>query len=144
MILLLSKHSGGIILLDAELYYMVCYLTRLIDWCCHRPSKQWIQLEQLESSIPLMALPLCNASDPQRTKHTPRSAQHGQFVNLLEKYHLSLSPSSFLPVIANHLFSSLPGGPLQRTQSSSVTPRVPAAKCKQNGRSWGIPLTSLL
>lgn len=54
----LAKTHGGITVVDANLYYAACHLTRTLDWSCIREMKQWKILEQAQTKIPLASLPM--------------------------------------------------------------------------------------
>lgn len=55
--LTLPKQLGGLGLPDIQKYHWACHLTRVVDWHIHRPSKDWITLEDSLTSIPIANSP---------------------------------------------------------------------------------------
>lgn len=58
-----------------SIYYAAYHLTRIIDWCRHGRTKQWLYLEQAFTSIPL-TLSCCQDNVPTSVK-TPLSVHMG-------------------------------------------------------------------
>lgn len=53
----LPKSKGGLGLPDVHRYQWSCHLTRIIDWHIHRPTKDWITIEESFAQVPLSHLP---------------------------------------------------------------------------------------
>lgn len=53
---MLPKLKGGIGLPDIYNYYLACHLTRICDWRLHANTKDWFQMENAGTQIPLHSL----------------------------------------------------------------------------------------
>lgn len=52
-----SISRGGLAIPDFVFkYYKTIHLARVIDWCCHRKRKQWVEIEKSLTKIPLEVL----------------------------------------------------------------------------------------
>lgn len=102
----LPKLLGGMVLLDASLYHMVCHMTRVLDWCCHDgPLKQWVQVEKLFSEIPLESLPWYQLDMPPRVLAHPTVGETWRVCSKAFR-DLSIAPfsSPLTPIIGNPAF----------------------------------------
>lgn len=48
-----KKQKGGLGVPNFQNYYFATHLARIVDWHCHCANKDWVQLEELSSAIPL-------------------------------------------------------------------------------------------
>lgn len=70
-ILSLPKPHGGLAMPEVHTYYHATHLSRLIDWCRHKDTKLWTQLEQAQSETPLHRAPWCYTALPSDLKRQP-------------------------------------------------------------------------
>lgn len=74
----LQKQNGGLAMPDIRTYYHAIHLCRLIDWCRHRETKLWPQLEQAQSETPLHRVPCCYSALPAKCQTSTPDRQHHQ------------------------------------------------------------------
>lgn len=107
-ILSFPKLQGGIAMPDIKTYYHAVHLSRLIDWCRHRESKLWTQIEQAQSSFPLNRTPWCHADLPFDTRRHPLiGCTISLCAHLFSRNSLSHVNSSLRPILGNPRF--MPG-----------------------------------
>lgn len=70
-ILSLLKQYGGLAMPEIRTYYHAIHLSRLVDWCRHKETKLWPQIEQAQSETPLHRAPWCHTALPSSVKHKP-------------------------------------------------------------------------
>lgn len=63
-ILSLPKLFGGLAMPDVRTYYHSVHLSRLLDWCRHKATKLWPQLEQAQTETLLHRAPGCYSALP--------------------------------------------------------------------------------
>ena len=73
----LPKSGGGIALLDLRKYHQAALLTRIVDWNLHHKVKDWVNLEQIQSTHDLKYLPWINPKYHSKfVKNTPNYRTH--------------------------------------------------------------------
>lgn len=112
--LTLPKSQGGLNLPDIQKYHWACHLTRIVDWHLHGSNKDWIQLENAFSQIPVAHIPWLNPSSiPKDLKTHPLiNATTLQFKNASSKLNFKPFRGPMTPLENNPDFqpdiSSLP------------------------------------
>lgn len=93
--LVTPKSKGDIGLPDLHKYYRACLLTRIVDWNVHTSTKQWVDLEEYLTDIPLATAPWLSP------KHIPSKATN----------HILIGPTlrSFHRTNSKQQLSTLPG-----------------------------------
>lgn len=70
--LMKAKEMGGLGVPNLRDYYLASHAARIIDWHCHRDSKDWVGLEMALFSTPLSFAPWLKWSNyPDELKHHP-------------------------------------------------------------------------
>lgn len=91
---------------DIKTYYHAVHLSRLIDWCRHRESKLWTQIEQAQSSFPLNRTPWCHEDLPFDIRRHPLiGCTISLCAHLFSQNSLSHANSSLRPILGNPLFT---------------------------------------
>lgn len=117
-ILTLPKAEGGIGFPDPILYQQVVHLSRVIDWCCHGKSKQWITVEQILCLYWLPGLPWPLFPTTSSRLGSPLIAL---MLKIFKKASLKLGmpgyPSPLSPILGSPSFpSNMELTPLRRNQ----------------------------
>lgn len=100
-VLSLPKLHGGLALPEVRTYYWAAHLVRLLDWCRHRDSKLWIQVEQEQLEVPLQSL----TALPTRTRRHPLvGTTIGTCALLFSQFSMSSYDSPLRPIIGHPKF----------------------------------------
>lgn len=105
--LIKTKAEGGINLPHFKHYYYATHLTRILDWNCHASSKAWVNLESLQTEIPLRFLPWVNkgARSPDLDRHHTIGPTLRVFQTVSHLYNLASSPGPLTSLIKNKEFA---------------------------------------
>lgn len=69
-VMTIPKCYGRVAVPDVFKYYQAAHMGRLVDWCRHGEFKQWVDMEQQLSPVPLRRAPWCyNELPPTLRKH---------------------------------------------------------------------------
>lgn len=100
------KEKGGIGLPDIFRYYQAVHLARIADWHCNRDSKQWVEMEIEDSSLPLLPSPWLMSTPPADMKSHPLIGATLQVARkVFRTTDVSPLPSPMTPIIGNPDFS---------------------------------------
>lgn len=112
-ILRTPNNFGGIAFPDLSRYQSAGHLARVIEQSRNYKTKQWVQLEQAQTEVPLWALPWCNKRASQEIKRHPTIGCTLKFSKKnFQKEEISPGPSPFYSVVGNPVFPPVMENPI--------------------------------